>query len=74
MTRARRSAAGSHGREWGDNGYAWIGYTAWQQGALDGRGLSSVTAATDGSRGAPDPIPRDPDWQTDQRRQHRRYH
>ena len=29
----------SHGREWGDNGYAWIGYTAWQQAAFDGRGF-----------------------------------
>jgi C1A family cysteine protease len=28
----------SHGRAWGDDGYAWIGYTAWQQGVFDGRG------------------------------------
>jgi hypothetical protein len=27
----------SHGRDWGDNGYAWIGYAAWQQAAYSGR-------------------------------------
>jgi hypothetical protein len=29
----------SHGREWGDNGYAWISYSAWQQAVFDGRGF-----------------------------------
>ena len=26
----------SQGRDWGDNGYAWIGYAAWQQATRDG--------------------------------------
>jgi len=29
----------SHGRDWGDNGYAWISYTAWQEAVFDGRGF-----------------------------------
>jgi hypothetical protein len=29
----------SHGKEWGDNGYAWLSYTAWQQAASDGHGF-----------------------------------
>jgi hypothetical protein len=29
----------SYGREWGDNGYAWISYTAWQQVVFDGHGF-----------------------------------
>jgi hypothetical protein len=29
----------SHGRDWGDGGYAWISYTAWQQAAFGSRGF-----------------------------------
>jgi C1A family cysteine protease len=29
----------SHGQDWGDNGYAWISYAAWQQAVFDKRGF-----------------------------------
>ena len=38
-SRAAFRLQNSHGREWGDDGYAWISYTAWQQAVSDGHGF-----------------------------------
>nr|UXE44779.1 hypothetical protein Hi04_10k_c377_00008 [uncultured bacterium] len=29
----------SHGRDWGDSGYAWIAYPVWQQAVISGHGF-----------------------------------